>query len=264
MLGVVQARSGSRGLPGKNVRLLRGKPLMAWMIEHARAARRINRLILSTDSEEYAEIGRRFGAETPFLRPAELATDEATDLQVMTHALRWLAEKEGYRPGIAVRLQPTNPTFPTERIDEGIGLLLEDPEADSVRPVTPTPKHPYKMWCWDPASPYVTPLMEPTGSGFAEPYNMGRSLLPKVYVQVGAMEAVRSRVVLETSSMAGKKIRGFLVSDPLHTVNIDTELDFLAAEAALKTLLEQEASENLRAVSVPSAGIGHWVPRKEA
>lgn len=238
VLGVVQARSGSRGLPGKNIRPLLGKPLMGWMIEHARAARRITRLILSTDSEEYAEIGRRFGAETPFLRPAELAADEATDLQVMTHALSWLAEREGYRPEIVVRLQPTNPTFPGEWIDRGIQALLEDPGADSVRPITPTPKHPHKMWRLDPATGRIAPLLDPAQSGFAEPYNTGRGLLPKVYVQVGAMEAVRTEVVMGQGSMAGKKIRGLLVEDPLLTLNIDTELDFLAAEAALKMLLE--------------------------
>ncbi len=236
VLAVVQARSGSRGLPGKNIRPLLGKPLMAWIIEHARAARRITRLILSTDSEEYAEIGRRFGAETPFLRPAEFATDAATDLQVMTHALHWLSEREGYRPDIAVRLQPTNPTFPAEFIDEGIGMLWEDPQTDSVRPVTPTPKHPHKMWRMDSSTGRLTPLLDPAPSGFPEPYNMGRGLLPKVYVQVGAMEAVRARVVLEQLSMAGKRIRGLLVEDPLLTVNIDSEGDFLAAEQALRML----------------------------
>src|SRR5437870_3414184 len=98
VLGVVQARSGSKGVPGKNIRSLLGKPLMAWMIEAARRSKRIDRLVLSTDSPEYAEIGRSFGAEVPFLRPKELATDSATDLQVMTHALTWLKEKESFEP----------------------------------------------------------------------------------------------------------------------------------------------------------------------
>ena len=238
VLAVIQARSGSKGLPGKNIRPLLGKPLMAWIIEEARRCREITRLVLSTDSEEYAAIGRQHGAETPFLRPPEFATDQATDLQVMTHALRWLEEREGYRPDIAVRLQPTNPTFPAELMDAGIRMLIEDPQADSVRPVTPTPKHPYKMWRLDPSTGQITPFLDPASSGLAEPYNAGRNLLPKVYVQVGAMEAVRARVVLEQRSMAGKRVLGLLVEDPLRTVNIDTELDFLAAEAALKALLE--------------------------
>lgn len=241
VLAVVQARAGSKGLPGKNVRLLLGKPLMAWIIEHAGQAQRITRLILSTDSEEYAAIGRQFGAETPFLRPPEFATDLATDLQVMTHALTWLGEHEAYRPDIVVRLQPTNPTFPGELIDRGIRMLEEEARADSVRPITPTPKHPFKMWQRDPATEWITPFLAPAQSGFAEPYNTGRNLLPSVYVQVGAMEAVRTPVVLEQRSMAGKNILGLRVEDPLLTVNIDSELDFLAAEAALRARMEAKS-----------------------
>lgn len=238
VLGLVQARSGSKGLPGKNVRPLMGKPLLAWMIEAARRSKRIDRLILSTDSPEYAEIGRSFGAETPFLRPKELATDSATDLDVMMHALSWLREKEGYEPEIAVRLQPTNPTFPTELIDAGIERLLERKEADSLRPVTPSPKHPFKMWRWTSPQSWIEPFIPAEKTGFSEPYNMGRNLLPPVLVQVGAMEAARTSVILKQRCMAGQKILGLLVENPLWTVNIDTELDFLLAEAALAKLLE--------------------------
>jgi len=236
VLGVVQARSGSKGVPGKNIRPLLGKPLMAWMIESARRSKRIDRLILSTDSPEYAEIGRSFGAEVPFLRPKELATDSATDLQVMTHALTWLKEKEGYDPEVAVRLQPTNPTFPTELIDEGIARLLAQPDADSLRPVASSPKHPFKMWRWAGAE-WIQPFIPAEQTGFAEPFNLGRNLLPPVLVQVGAMEAVRTPVILRRQRMAGTKVLGLLVENPLWTVNIDTELDFLLAEAALARLL---------------------------
>lgn len=239
VLAVVQARSGSKGLPGKNIRPLLGKPLMAWMIETARRCKRIDRLILSTDSPEYAQIGRSFGAEVPFLRPRELATDEATDLQVMTHALTWLRENERYEPAIVVRLQPTNPTFPNELIDLGIEKLLAQEKADSVRPITLSPKHPFKMWRQAERGPWIEPFIPVEKSGFQEPYNMGRNLLPPVWVQVGAMEAVRGPVVLRKRSMAGKKILGLPVENPLWTVNIDTELDFLMAEAALSKLLER-------------------------
>ena len=239
VLGVVQARSGSKGLPGKNVRPLLGKPLMAWMIEAVRRSKRIDRLILSTDSPEYAQIGRSFGAETPFLRPKELATDAATDLDVMTHALTWLREKEGYEPEIAVRIQPTNPTFPTELIDAGIERLLAQPEADSLRPVTPSPKHPFKMWRWGSEQPWIEPFIPAEKTGFSEPYNMGRNLLPPVLVQVGAMEVVRAQVVALQRCMAGRKILGLLVENPLWTVNIDTEMDFMLAEAALRELLTE-------------------------
>ena len=238
VLGVIQARSGSKGLPGKNIRPLLGKPLMAWMIEAARRSKRIDRLILSTDSPEYAEIGRSFGAEVPFLRPGDLAADSSTDLEVMTHALTWLREREGYEPDVAVRLQPTNPTFPTELIDEGIEKLLAQIDADSLRPVTPSPKHPFKMWRWTGEERWIEPFVPAEQTGLPEPFNTGRNLLPPVLVQVGALEAVRTPVILRQRRMAGKKILGLLVENPLWTVNIDTELDFLLAEAALAKLLE--------------------------
>lgn len=234
MLAVVQARSGSKGVPGKNIRPLMGKPLMGWIIEAAKRCRNIDRLILSTDSPEYAEIGRSFGAETPFLRPAELAADSAVDLQVLTHALGWLKEKEGYEPDVTVRLQPTNPTFPTELIDKGIETLLSRPDADSLRPVALSPKHPFKMWRWTSDGSLIEPFMQ---TGLIEPHNMGRNQLPPVLVQVGAMDVVRTNVILQKKSMAGSKVLGLMVGDPLWTVNIDSELDFLLAEAALKELL---------------------------
>lgn len=237
VLAVIQARSGSKGVPGKNIRHLLGKPLMGWMIEAARRCRRIDRLILSTDSPEYARIGRSFGAETPFLRPAEWATDAATDLDVLTHALTQLKAQEGYEPQITVRLQPTNPTFPTTLIDQGIEMLLSRPEADSLRPVTLSPKHPFKMWRFAPEGEWIEPLLPAEGTGLREPYNLGRGQLPSVWVQVGAMEVIRSQVILQQKSMAGRRVLGLAVQEPLWTVNIDSELDFLLAEVALQKLL---------------------------
>jgi len=108
-LALIPARSGSKSLPHKNVREFAGKPLLAHSIDHALAARTIGRVIVSTDSEHYAAIAREYGAETPFLRPAELATDHATDLVVFQHALAWLREHEDWEPDIVVHLRPTYP-----------------------------------------------------------------------------------------------------------------------------------------------------------
>jgi len=242
ILGVVQARSGSKGLPGKNIRPLAGKPLMAWMIEHALDSKYMTRIICSTDSQEYAQIAREFGAETPFIRPKEFATDTANDIHVLTHAVQWLQENENYRPDIIVRLQPTNPTFPTEKIDRGIELLLADEEADSLRPVFPTPKHPYKMWKMSKDRKSIVPPFPKEMTGFDEPYAMGRQQLPEFFVHAGAMDVLRYRTLIEKNSMAGDKVIPLLISDPVEMVNIDTPFDFLFAEFVMNQLLKKITS----------------------
>lgn len=238
IVAIIPARSGSKGVPGKNIRPLAGKPLLGWMVEAARRSRFIHRVICSTDSAQYAEIARAHGAETPFLRPAEFATDRATDIQVLTHAAEWLEQNEGYRPEIILRLQPTNPTFPTELIDQGIEKLLSDPAADSVRAVAVSPKHPFKMWRLRPEEDIVEPFFGQEITGHAEAFNMGRQQLPTPYLQVGVMEVLRHRTLIGMRSMAGRRVRPLIVENELHTIDIDTELDFIIAELAMRELAQ--------------------------
>ena len=236
IVAIIPARSGSKGVPGKNIRPLAGKPLLGWMVEAAKRSRFIDRVICSTDSAHYAEIARRHGAETPFLRPAEYATDQATDIQVLTHATGWLEQNEGYRPDIILRLQPTNPTFPTDLIDAGIAKLLEDAATDSVRAVAVSPKHPFKMWKLRRDEDVIEPFFDRDITGFDEAFNMGRQQLPVPYLQVGVMEVLRYRTLIGMRSMAGKRVRPLIIENELHTIDIDTELDFTIAEMALKQL----------------------------
>src|SRR3989344_851906 len=141
VLAVVGARSGSKGIPDKNIKPLLGKPLMAWIIEAGKASKYITRVVLSTDSPEYAEIGKKYGAEVPFLRPKELAEDHVPDFPWIHHAAVWLAENEGWKADIIVRLPPTSPTCKTEDIDACIELLLNDPSADSSYTIIEPAKH---------------------------------------------------------------------------------------------------------------------------
>ncbi len=123
VLAIVQARGGSKGLPRKNLRLLRGHPLVAYSIASGLAARSITRVIMSTDDEEIAEVGRAYGAEAPFLRPAELAEDDTPDFPVVRARLAWLAKHEGYLPEIVVQLRPTTPLRPRGMLDEAVRIL---------------------------------------------------------------------------------------------------------------------------------------------
>ncbi|HXD74822.1 MAG TPA: acylneuraminate cytidylyltransferase family protein [Vicinamibacterales bacterium] len=140
VLGVVTARGGSKGLPGKNLKPLAGKPLIAHTIDAAAGARAFDRVILSTDDEAIAAAGRAGGCDVPFLRPAELARDETPHLPVLQHAVAWLRDRERYVPDAVMILQPTSPLRRAEDIRASIALL-ETSGADSVVSVSEVPAH---------------------------------------------------------------------------------------------------------------------------
>lgn len=223
-LALIPARRGSKSLPHKNIREFAGKPLLAHSIEHALAAASVDRVIVSTDSEEYAAIARQYGAETPFLRPAELATDDATDLVVFRHALDWLSDHEGWEPEIVVHLRPTYPRRDPADIDRVVELLAADPDLDSVRSVAPAAETPFKMWTRD-ASGRLTPVAD-LGN---EAYNQPRQRLPTAFLQNACIDAVRAGVVIDQGSMTGRRIHGYLMDE---NFDIDTAADFQRARDA--------------------------------
>lgn len=256
VLAIIPARSGSKSVIDKNIRIVAGKPMLAWSIEHAKASRLINRVIVSTDSERYADIAREYGAEVPFIRPEEYATDTALDIDVFRHALNWLAENEGYHPDIVVQLRPTYPKRNPKDIDAMIEMLANAPEADSVRSVALAGEVPYKMWVlpgnvsareWSsriqraeleneaPAqqggvSGACIGRLWPLITDIPECYNMPRQELPQVFYQNACIDVMRASAVLEKKSMTGDCILGYLMSENL---DIDTEIELLKAEAEM-------------------------------
>ena len=122
-LALIPARSGSKGIPRKNIRSFAGFPLIAWSIAAGLQAKSVSRVIVSTDDEEIAEVARAYGAEVPFLRPEELAQDRTADFPVFVHALKLLEDIEGYRPGMIVQLRPTSPIRPVDCVDTAVGIL---------------------------------------------------------------------------------------------------------------------------------------------
>ena len=202
VLALVPARSGSRSIPDKNVASFRGKPLLVHSIEHGLAARNVDRVLVSTDSPRYRAIAEAAGAEAPFLRPASLAADLSTDLQVFVHALEWLERHEGYRPEACVHLRPTYPTRKVSDVERAVDLLLADPTADSVRSVVKATHTPYKMWRLGEEG-NLNPLL---AGPVPEAWNQPRQALPDVYVQNAAVDVVRAAVVLERRSMSGGRV----------------------------------------------------------
>jgi N-acylneuraminate cytidylyltransferase len=226
VLAVIPARGGSKGIPRKNIRLFAGHPLIAYSIAAGLQSNLVTRVVVSTDDNEIAAIARQYGADTPFLRPAELAQDQTTDLPVIQHALTWLAEHEDYHPQVLVQLRPTSPIRPKTCVDQAIRLLLEQPQADSVRGIVPSGQNPYKMWRLD-ASGFMTPLLQV--EGLAEPYNAPRQALPQTYWQTGHIDAIRVPVVFEKNTLSGDRIFPLML-DPRYTVDIDNLNDWRRAE----------------------------------
>lgn len=241
VLALIPARGGSKGLPRKNLRLLGGLPLVAHSIRAALAAQSVSRVIVSTDDEEIATVARQHGAETPFLRPAELAADDTADLPVFVHALDWLDRQEGYRPDVVVHLRPTTPLAAPDDIDRGVELLRSHPDADAVRMVTSPLQNPYKMWRVGPDG-LLVPLL---ACGLPEPYNQPRQKLPPVLWQNG-LDIIRRRTILEFGSMTGRRILPLIPGRAgwRSWIDIDSELTLQVAE----TLLAHEARPGRRAL----------------
>jgi CMP-N-acetylneuraminic acid synthetase len=229
-LVIIPARGGSKGIPRKNIRPFAGHPLIAFSIAAALQAKTVRRVIVSTDDEEISEVSRHYGAETPFLRPAELAADCTTDLPVFQHALIWLDENEHYQPDIVLHLHATTPVRSKACLDQAVRLLMDRPEIDCVRSVVEAGQNPHKMWRIDPVTGCMIPLL--TVAGIAEPYNTPRQSLPSIYWQTGHVNAIRPAVILD-GSMTGKAILPIII-DPRYLVDIDTPADWEYAEWLVK------------------------------
>jgi len=233
VLALIPARGGSKSIPRKNIRDFAGHPLIAYSIAAARAAGTITRTIVSTDDIEIAQVARRYGAETPFIRPPEHSQDKTPDLPVFQHALRWLAENENYHPDLVVQLRPTSPFRRVAHIDGCVQALTARPDADAVRTVCIPFQNPFKMWRIRSQDGLMQPLGVELGVP-GEPYNMPRQALPDVYWQTGYVDAAWSRTILEKNSMTGERILPFVI-DPSEWVDIDSPDDWRRAERLLQT-----------------------------
>ncbi len=230
ILALVPARGGSKGIPRKNIRTFAGHPLIAYSIAAGLQSKTVTRVIVTTDDEEIAEVARSCGAETPFVRPAELAQDRTTDLPVFQHALRWLTEHEDYHPQAVVHLRPTTPIRPPDLVDRSVALLLAHPEADSVRGITPAHQNPFKMWMMEGEDNPIHPLV--TAPGIEESYNSPRQILPIAYAHTGLIDIIRPATILELNSMSGRIILPILF-DPSYDADLDTSEDWSRAEQKL-------------------------------
>ena len=226
IIAIIPARGNSKSIPRKNIREFAGYPLIAYSLTAAHRSHFINRIIVSTDNEEIANVSRGYGAEVPFMRPAELALDDTTDYPVFKHALQWLATNENYHPDFVVHLRATSPLYPKQLIDNAIEVILNNPDADSVRGVVPSSENPYKMWIIT-DNGCMTPLLQV--EGLEEPYNTPRQALPDTYWQTGHIDVIRYETIMKKQSLSGDRIYPVRI-DPDFSVDIDTLMDWRRAE----------------------------------
>jgi len=226
VLAIVPARGGSKSIPHKNIQSFLGHPLLVYSIAAGLQAKLVTRVIVSTEDENIAELSQKYGAEVPFMRPADLAQDDTLDFPVFEHALSWLAKQEKYRPDILVQLRPTSPLRPPGLVDHAVDTLIANKQADSVRGVVPSGQNPHKMWRIG-KDGALQSLMKV--KGVDEPYNAPRQVLPSTYWQTGHVDAIRTSTILKKRSMTGDTIWPVLI-DPRYTTDIDAPNDWRRAE----------------------------------
>lgn len=220
------ARGGSRGLKNKNILNFAGKPLIAWTIELGLANPRIGRVIVSTDSPEIADVACKYGAEVPFLRPPELATDTSPELHSWKHALKFLQDTEGALPKIFLSLPCTAPLRIQEDIDRNLDRLIES-DSDFAISVSPSTRSPYfNMVHLDPA--WAANLVIRTEKTYSR-----RQDVPETFDITTVAYSARSQFILETDNLMGGKVCASIV-DRERAIDIDDLLDFEIAEYLFK------------------------------
>ena len=216
VLGIIPARGGSKGIPRKNIKLLCGKPLIAWTIEEAKKSKYIDRLILSTEDNEIIKVAKEWGCEVPFKRPKELAKDKTPGIEPVLHAIKKLPEKYDY----VCLLQPTSPLRKAEHIDGAIEQCIDN-KADSCVSVTEVEKHPY--WMYEiKANNLIVPLIK-------KELVTRRQDLPKVYVLNGALYVIKANVLKQKKKFINEKTIAY-VMDRERSVDIDNIKDFKYCE----------------------------------
>jgi len=219
VLGLIPARGGSKGIPRKNIKAMAGKPLIAWTIETALKSRLLASVVVSTDDQEIGEVARSYGAQTPFMRPAELARDDSPGVDPVLHALETLPEFDA-----VLLMQPTSPLRTVDDID-GCIRLAERVEAGCVVSVSEPSQHPYWMYRLDPEQ-HLQPFV-------AAKHVTCRQDLPPVYAANGALYFARREWLQCRRTFIAADTVGYVM--PVErSVDLDSPLDWKLAELLLK------------------------------
>lgn len=227
VFGIIPARSGSKGIKDKNIRMLDGYPLMAYTIAVSNLSKNIDRTIVTTDSEKYAEIARSFGAEAPFLRPAEISTDTSTDTEFMLHAINWFYENEGSVPEYWVHLRITTPFRNPDIVDAGISKIKKFPDATSMLSIAnPMDVLTAFKWMVKDGDDYCKSIFFDDN----DKANMPRQSYPQAYIPNDYVDIYTTKYMVENEKLRGDKMVCFETTE---AIGIDTENNFKEATNAL-------------------------------
>ena len=230
-LCIITARGGSKSIPKKNIALVGGKPLIAWTIQTALRSSALSRVIVSTDDKEIAEVARKWGAETPFLRPAELAQDNSPHIPVVVQAIQWLESHESAKPDFILLLQPTLPLRTTEDIDNAIQLMFEK-DADCIVSICEASSHPYLTKRITPDGRLQDFVKTPEGY-------LSRQTLRSAYSLNGAIYLARRDVFINKQTFYTDNTYAYIMP-PERSLDIDTPWDLYLADLILRDRPEYE------------------------
>jgi CMP-N-acetylneuraminic acid synthetase len=230
VVALIPARSGSKRVPDKNIRSLAGHPLIAYSIAAALQSKIFNKVIVSTDSEHYADIARHYGAEVPFLRPAEIAGDTSPDIEWVEYTLSQLRNNGQDYENFSI-LRPTSPFRLPDTIQRAWQEFLAQEGVDSLRAVEKCQQHPGKMWVV--RGNRMTPLL--TNGPTEQPWHSSQyPSLPEVYVQNASLEIARAQVVFEEKTIAGNVLMPFFTIN-FEGFDVNSNYDWNLAEHLVKT-----------------------------
>lgn len=218
-MAVVPARSGSKGVPNKNIRELSGKPLISYSIQAAKKTKLINRIIISTDSDKYASIAKDYGAEVPFLRPDEYSDDKSTDYDFVKHLLDWFADNENILPDYIIHLRPTTPLRDPDVLDSAIEQFMSNEQATSLRSAHEMSETAYKQFELE--DKYFKTICN--GSLDLDDANNSRQSFPETYAPNGYVDILKTSHILSKKLLHGKRVMGYITD---YTIEVDTEEDF--------------------------------------
>lgn len=243
VIAIIPARCGSKGVPGKNVIPVGGHPLMAWSIAAALEAPSIDRVVVSTDSPEYAELARSYGAEAPFLRPDALSGDGAMDRDFMVHAMEWLRTHEGAAPEWWVLLRPTTPLRDPAVLDEAVARVTSA-GPQGLRSAHACPESPFKWFRRNSEGHFIGLITDDTA---IDAFNLPRQAYEQVYVPNGYVDIAHRDIVLGSTGLFGDPVIAF---ETEMTLEVDTqaELDLIRSQAGdhpLKRVLDARHNSGL-------------------